>query len=154
MDKSQAVKSLADELEKRDTDIYCFHPKGAPQNFIGEAVITGTAVVLLAAFLKGLESTLKPSAEKWGAALGKWISVRIEALFKAKAQPASDAELDQIAGTVKSLVAVVPPERREQVAAEVEKFLGDVLSERGVPKEHAALIAASTRRLGMQLAGA
>jgi uncharacterized protein YjbJ (UPF0337 family) len=105
------------------------------------------------AFLKGLESTLQPKVEKLGGALGAWISDRLESLFKAEAKPATEAELDQIAGAVKGLIAKATPERREEVAAEVEKFLGDVLSQCGVPKDHAASIAASTRRSGMELAG-
>jgi hypothetical protein len=153
MDKSQAIKSLATELETKDTDIYYFQPKGGPQHFIAAAVITGTAVVLLTAFLKGLESALQPKAQKLGGALGTWISDRLESLFKAKAQPATEAELDRIAGTVRSLVAGASPQRRDQIAAEVEKFISDVLSQRGVPQDHAASIAASTRRSGMELAG-
>jgi len=149
MSMSQAIKSLADELK----DTVFPHLKGVSQHFIGAAVIIGFAVVLLMAFLKGLESTLQPKVEKLGGALGAWISDRLESLFKAEAKPATEAELDQIAGTVKGLIAKATPERREEVAAEVEKFLGDVLSQCGVPKDHAASIAASTRRSGMELAG-
>lgn len=151
MSMSQAIKSLADEL--KDTVFSHFQPKGVPQHFIGAAVIIGFAVVLLMAFLKGLELALQPKVEKLGGALGAWISDRLESLFKAEAKPATEAELDQIAGTVKGLIAKATPERREEVAAEVEKFLGDVLSQCGVPKDHAASIAASTRRSGMELAG-
>jgi hypothetical protein len=150
MDKSQAIRSLAEELESKDTDIYCFQPKGGAENFIAETVITGAAVVLLTAFLKGLESTLKPELDKLGATLGTWISDRLESLFKA--QPANDAELDRIAGTVRSLVAQASPKQREQVAAKVEDFLQDVLVQHGVSKNDAGAIAASTRRSAMKLA--
>jgi len=151
MSKSQAIKLLADEL--KDTVIKCFQPKGVSQHLISAAVIIGFEVVLLTAFLKGLELTLQPKVEKLGDALGAWVGDRLEALFKAEAKPATEPELDQIAGIVKSLIAKATPERREEVAAEVEKVLGDVLSQRGVPKDHAASIAASTRRSGMELAG-
>jgi uncharacterized membrane protein YGL010W len=67
MSMSQAIKSLADEL--KDTVFSHFQPKGVPQHFIGAAVIIGFAVVLLMAFLKGLESTLQPKVEKLGGAL-------------------------------------------------------------------------------------
>lgn len=153
MNEHQAIELLTQELEKKDTDIYYFQPEGGQQNFIAESVITGAAIVLVTAFLKGLESTLQPKVKKWGAELGTWVGNQLESLFKPAAKPSTETDIDRIAGTVKSLIAKTPPEQRDQVASEVERFLENVLSLRGVSEKHAASIAASTRRSAMELVG-
>ena len=68
-DKLQAIKSLTDVIERNDMELYAFEPEGTERHFIGEAALTGAAIVLLTAFLNGLQSALQPRAKNWGEAL-------------------------------------------------------------------------------------
>jgi hypothetical protein len=146
MDKSQAIKSLSTEIESSDTGLYAFQPKDQKEKFfIGAAVITAAATVLLTAFFNGLESALKRRMQKWGDTLGTWIGDRLESLFKASATV--DDDLDRRIAAVKTLIAAASAEERAQVAAEVQKVIEDTLRKHGVHQDRAP-----RRHLGPALA--
>jgi hypothetical protein len=152
MDKSQAISSLSAEIKRGDTDLYYFQPKGQKEKFfIGAAVISAAATVLLTAFFDGLESSLKGQVKDWGEALGAWIGDHLSGLFKKAPPPAGD-ELDSKIASVKSLAAGASAAKRAQVADEVEKIIHDTLQKHGVSQARAATIAASTRQSAMALA--
>jgi hypothetical protein len=150
MDKSQAIKSLTDVIESNNIELYAFQPEGTERHFIGEAVITGAALVLLTAFLSGLQSALEPRTKNWGEALGTWISDHLESLFKTP-RPSLDDELDREIVTVRSLVAAAPAETRVQVVKDVQKLIESTLARKMSP-EGAATIAASTSQTAIAVA--
>lgn len=151
MDKSQAIKSLSVEIAINRPDLYAFQPKGQEEKFfISEAILTAAATALLTAFLNGLQSALQPRVQKWGEALGIWVSDELESLFKAP--PSFNEQLDRAISSVKSLVSVTSAEQKARAAQEVQKVIEDTLSKHGVLQNRAAAIATRTNETAMQLA--
>jgi hypothetical protein len=101
-----------------DDETYVLLPEGEDSHFLGEEILVGIALVMMAAFLKGVKASLEGRAETWGKDAGNWIADRVEGLLKADDPPQSAAEND-LSPALEERRSTDADERDDQVAADL-----------------------------------
>jgi len=81
------------------------------------------------------------------------MSEQLEALFRPKASPVKENELDKAVSAAKDKVAGLDADQRAKVVSNVEKEMVRIFKESGMTEDRAAAIAASARQSAIGLIG-
>lgn len=83
MNEQKAIDSISNELKKADSALMVFKPVDVETKFfIGEALITAAATLILNAFGKGVKAALEKRVEDLGTTITNWFMDKIEGLFR------------------------------------------------------------------------